>query len=87
MTGAVPQLARHSMTAGWQVFRPNRELRDTDIPAIDAPVETHRKSPSQRLYNVLYRVWEQRTNQTEPFDSYYIRVMERLIERYKQELT
>lgn len=71
---------------GWLLYSEN-ELTEADIPTGDAPVEAGHMKPSVRLRNVLYRVWEQKTDRSENFDySYYPRIMETLIQRYKQEL-
>lgn len=53
-----------------------------DLPKIE---DTKKKSQSQRLRAVLYRLWE-RTNQQEEFHNYYNRVMEKLIDEYKEKL-
>lgn len=44
------------------------------------------KSPSQRLRNVLYRLWEQNNGGYEDFNLFYLNRIERLIEHYKQKL-
>lgn len=51
---------------------------DTDI--YDKP-----KTPSKRLYNVLYRVWEQ-SGMEGDFKNYYKTEMEKIINHYKSKL-
>ena len=49
------------------------------------PVEKTDKSPSQRLRNVLYVMWEQK-NLKDPFDDYYRKQMEIIINHFKSKL-
>lgn len=73
-------------TQGWLLFKEN-EFTEADIPKGDAPVDVGQKKPSTILRAVLYRIWEQKTDQSENFDySYYPRIMGKIIERYKEEL-
>lgn len=44
-----------------------------------------KKTPSQRLRAVLWRVWEQQNSQIE-FEQYYATEMERIIEHYRAKL-
>jgi len=53
-----------------------------DLPKIE---HTQKKSKSQRLRAVLYRIWE-RSDQTETFDNYYSRIMEKIINKFKMKL-
>lgn len=72
--------------AGWVAFKPN-EVSLSDIPKELAP-EDGFKSPSKRLRNTLYRIWEQQTDQSEDFDrEYYPRIMNQIIDKYKAILT
>jgi len=50
-------------------------------------VEIESKSPSKRLRNVLYRLWEQDTQGYEDFELFYKNRMEKLIEAIKNKLT
>ena len=45
------------------------------------------KSPSQRLRNVLYRLWEQADGGYNDFNLYYLNKMETIINHYKDKLT
>ena len=68
-------------SAGWIGFKQNEALEVIDLPKEDAP--DNGKKPSQRLRAVLFRVWEQQTDQKEDFEAYYRRIMEELINKYK----
>lgn len=70
---------------GWFFFDPKmiREIDVDSLPDIKAP--KGRKSQSQRLRNVLFRLHEQ-GNKTETFDEYYDAQMERIIEHIKSKL-
>ena len=57
-----------------------------DIDSIDLDLEDNRKSPSQRLRNVLYILWDQGVKDVE-FKEFYRNRMERLIEQIKNRLT
>ncbi len=46
-----------------------------------------KKSPSERLRNVLFVIWQRDNGGHKAFDNYYIYMMERLIEHYKQRLS
>jgi len=47
---------------------------------------TSAKTPSQRLRNVLYRLWEFDAKGFDEFRSYYDSMMEKLIQHYKNKL-
>lgn len=80
-------LAEAGRKPGWFVYRVNQELAIDDIPVEDAPIEGGQKSPGARLRAVLYRVWEQTTDQSQDFNTaWYPRVMEQLITKYKEKL-
>jgi len=44
------------------------------------------KTPSQRLYNVLYRYWQQDKKGYDVFEDYYRSQMEIIINHYKSKL-
>jgi len=58
---------------------------DLDIEDIKAEFKTD-KSPSQRLRSVTYRYWELCTNQTEKFDEFYKKQIEKIIVMIKEKL-
>jgi hypothetical protein len=71
---------------GWILVKPN-EIVQEDIPTIEADFEMgETKSPGQRLRGVLYRYWEQQTSQKQPFEVFYRAQLDRVIDRFKQEL-
>lgn len=62
-----------------------REPEDSDLP-IDPPKSAgDRRTPSQRLRAVIYRIWEVRGS-TLDFDVFYKAEIERLIDWYKGKL-
>jgi hypothetical protein len=59
-------------------------LKDSKFEIDDIPDS---KSPSQRLRNVLYRLWEQADGGYSDFNLYYLNKMETIINHYKDKLT
>lgn len=76
-------LDRLHQSSGWLLFRPN-EFDPAEVPTEDAPDDG--KRPSQRLRAVLYIYWRDHTDQSEPFQQYYVRWMERKINEVKDHL-
>lgn len=71
---------------GWFVLK-EAEVEAHEIPTEEVQLETTYKKPSQRLRNVLYRYWEQHTDQREDFDTvYYPKRMEKIIDQIKEKL-
>lgn len=70
---------------GWFLFSPNK-ITEAAIPKEQAEASFEGKTPSQRMYNVLYVRWRELTNQSKPFDVYYQEQMSVLIDRLKQDL-
>jgi len=72
---------------GWMTVNVRQvEAEDIiDLPPLRA-MDT-KKTPSERLRDVLYRVWERDQKGFDVFDNYYIYAMERLIEHYKKQLS
>lgn len=58
---------------------------DAKLPTEKADPAIGTKTPSQRLRNVLYRLWQQQSGGTD-FESYYRVKMEQLIESIKAKL-
>lgn len=56
------------------------------IETLKADLDESKKTASQRLRGVLFLVW-QRTANTETFETYYIREMERIISHFKTKIT
>lgn len=62
----------------------DNELQGLD--AIDMDLEDNTKTPSKRLRNVLYRLWEQDSKLDTDFKSFYKIRMEKIIEQIKTRL-
>jgi len=58
-------------------------LKDSKFEIDDIPDS---KSPSQRMRNVLYRLWEQADGGYSDFNLYYLNKMEIIINHYKEKL-
>lgn len=72
---------------GWFVLKEG-EIQKEDIPTEELTLESSYKKPSQRLRGTLWHVWDQTTNHSEDFDTqYYPRIMNELVERYKEKLS
>ncbi|QNK82570.1 hypothetical protein [Nakamurella sp. PAMC28650] len=71
---------------GWILVKPN-EITAEDIPIVEADFDMgETKSPGQRLRGVLFVVWQTKTSQKQPFEVYYRAQLDRIIDRFKQEL-
>lgn len=69
---------------GWFLFKENPfEKEDLHFPEIKTPIR--KKSPSQRLRAVLYRLWE-RTDQSIEFQEFYELWIEKFIAYIKKKL-
>jgi len=55
------------------------------IEAHKSEIDESKKTASQRLRGVLFRIWE-RTANAETFETYYIREMERIITHFKTKI-
>lgn len=70
-------------SAGWFLFSPN-ELQESDIP--EEPARTQEgKSKGQRMRAVWFLKWQKR-HIDEPFDSWYDRMFEAHMDKWKEEL-
>ena len=63
----------------------NEEKQAIDNVTVEAPKDFG-KSPSQRMRNVMYKVWETTPTGVDNFDNYYDQQMERVIEHYKEKI-
>lgn len=70
---------------GHFLFSPN-PIDETAIPKKRAEASFEGKTPSERMYNVIYVQWREQTNQSTPFDIYYQRRMEKFIDAIKATL-
>lgn len=70
----------------WVLIAPT-EFKDEDVslPHERADPAIGRKTPSQRLRAVIYRLWEQRNPGTD-FESYYRITLEKVIDQFKGKL-
>jgi hypothetical protein len=69
---------------GWFVFSVTG-IEEADIP--EGPVEFEgQKTDSERLRNVLFRLHETQGGKPEDFESYRVKIMEKLINNYKSKL-
>ena len=67
-------------------FKPSGELTTKEIEEISkTEIEVEGKTKSQRLRNVLYRLWEQEEKEKD-FNDFYSQRMELLIEQIKDRL-
>ena len=71
---------------GWFTFSTHQiEVEDIkDLPPLK-PTDG-KKTPSQRLRAVLFRLWEQDDEKFKEFDGYYRFKMEKIIDHLKQKL-
>jgi hypothetical protein len=83
-TADFAELDRLTPSSGWLLFSQN-EFDEGDIPPDDAPDDG--KRPSQRLRACLFIWWRQNTDQSEPFQRFYERWMEKRITAIKDELS
>jgi hypothetical protein len=83
-TADFAELDRLTPSSGWLLFAQN-EFDEGDVPHEDAPDDG--KRPSQRLRAVLFIWWRQNTDESEPFQRFYERWMEKRINTIKEELS
>lgn len=58
-----------------------------ELPSLpEIKIEKGFKTPSERLRGVIFRYWEKRTGQTEDFEIFYKKQMEKIINAYKEKL-
>jgi hypothetical protein len=71
---------------GWFLFKSN-PFQEKEIPEEKAEIGINRKSPTERLYNVLYVYYEQNySGGQQNFKDWRESEMEKIIESYKQKL-
>lgn len=70
---------------GWFVFS-EQEVQTEDIPDIKLDNDIEEKSPSVRLRNVLYKIWELNTDQKTEFNDFYKSKMEQIITQVKEKI-
>jgi hypothetical protein len=73
-------------THGIVYFSERTVLTQAEMDELDkANIQSEGKTKSQRLRNVLYRLWEQ-GDKSKAFDVYYSDSMEKIIEKIKSKL-
>lgn len=80
---------------GFLYFRPEEQLREDEIEELDnldMDIYDNRKTQSQRLRAVLYKVWEQGAGEKHidpylDFKTFYKQETEKIIQHYKNKLT
>jgi len=65
------------------ILNPTQE-KVVDMLVIDKDVE--HKSPSKRLYNVLYLLWKQYGEEGNYYNDYYLKKIEKIIDHFKSKL-
>lgn len=75
-------LRQYRMKEGWLLFKENA-FNEDEVPHEDAPVEG--KSHSQRLYNVLFKLWA-KDKPMEDFETWRRIQMEKIISHLKTKL-
>lgn len=64
----------------------DKDVRELDEKMFDEFDKRQTKTPSQRLRNVFYLLWEQNKGGYEDFKDYYAKKMEGVIEYYKAKI-
>jgi len=70
---------------GWFLFKENA-IQPNEVPEETAEAGIERKSPTKRLYDVLYVYWHQNYSGKTKFEDWRRNEMERIIEAYKAKL-
>lgn len=81
------ELFKLTNKAGWFLFK-ETEIKEEDVKDIpEVAVEFKgEKSPSQKMYNIIYRIWENNTDMKKPFPDYYKSYMFKLNEALKEKI-
>ena len=71
---------------GWIVFKPDEQVKEEDIPKEQSGYEKG-KSPFQRLYGVMFKLWKEQLAEKYPdFETWRRMQVEKLIDAYKDRL-
>lgn len=79
-------MAERLGTEGYWANSPNDDITEADIPDTEADSGLEGKSPSQRLRNALYVLWEQSGRPTGSFEVFKAAQYEKFIEVIKGKL-
>lgn len=74
---------------GYLIFKPESTLTEQEIQEIDeldTDLFDNPKTQSQRIRNVLYKLWETRDTGCKDFKDFYKAETERIISHYKKQL-
>jgi hypothetical protein len=72
-------------SAGYLLFKPDEPFSEDEVPKQKSNYEA--KTPSERLYAVIYVYWKQNKEKEEPiFQAYYERILNGYIEQIKRTL-
>lgn len=82
----IQTILKYRNAFGWLLFQ-EQEHKAEDIELEAVRRDTGGKSPSQRLRNSLYVLYQQSTDQSITFEQYYAQQMEKVIENVKSRLT
>lgn len=70
---------------GWFTFNVN-QIEAQDIIDLPPVTKSEKKSKSQQLRAVVYRMWEQNNGGFSEFNDYYDMLMDKIIEHYKEKI-
>ena len=62
------------------------KLEAESVDSVQLVDQNKKKTPSQRMRDVLYRIYEQSGGEKDKFEAFYNSEMERIIEHYKAKL-
>jgi len=85
---AVERLMSLFELRGWFTFNVRKIEADNvvDLPPLELEKYDMEKSPSKRLRNVLFVYFTKRGGEKKDFDNWYVKEIERIIERYKERI-
>ena len=71
---------------GWFLFKESPlEEKDLEIPEVMPDIKGE-KTESQRMRNIIYKIWETTTNRQKPFPDFYKSYMFKLNEMLKERI-
>lgn len=71
---------------GWMTINVSQIEAEDIVNLPELKKTDQQKSPSQRLRGVLYRKWENNSEGYQEFESYYLMMMEKLINHFKEQI-
>jgi len=79
------QLFALNKKLGFFLFKEN-PITEDETPNEVAPEYRGDKTPGQRLRAILYQFWKLNTNQSKPFNDFYIAWMDKKVNEIKEQL-